>query len=196
MAAIPRIAKRGLTAPSRSPRTLSLRSAHSAFSRSGILDLQAISRHAKTLIDRFDIRPPREQYLATSLGGNQQKVILARKSHAIGAAYRVAADKGLDVGAIEYVRKDLSRFATQGKLFSLSLDLDETLSRRPYRSHHEGRIVAVLDRKRQTSARSGFSWQEVEQCMSDEKGSYLQLRLSSSLFFQCSQGFLSAPSCF
>ncbi|HPE65977.1 MAG TPA: ABC transporter ATP-binding protein [Synergistales bacterium] len=121
------------------------------FSRSGILDLQAISRHAKTLIDRFDIRPPREQYLATSLsGGNQQKVILAREiTRDPELLIASQPTRGLDVGAIEYVRKRLVQVRDAGKaVLLISLDLDETLALADRIAViYEGRIVAVLDRE-------------------------------------------------
>ena len=144
--------KRGLVGPFTIAENLILEEhALPPFSRSGILDLQAISRHAHTLIERFDIRPPRERYLASSLsGGNQQKVILAREiSRDPELLIASQPTRGLDVGAIEYVHKRLVQVRDTGKaVLLISLDLDETLALADRIAViYEGRIVAVLDRE-------------------------------------------------
>ena len=144
--------KRGLVGPFTIAENLILEEhAFPPFSRSGILDLQAISRHAHTLIERFDIRPPRERYLASSLsGGNQQKVILAREiSRDPELLIASQPTRGLDVGAIEYVHKRLVQVRDTGKaVLLISLDLDETLALADRIAViYEGRIVAVLDRE-------------------------------------------------
>ncbi len=144
--------KRGLVGPFTIAENLILEEhALPPFSRSGILDLQAISRHAHTLIERFDIRPPRERYLASSLsGGNQQKVILAREiTRDPELLIASQPTRGLDVGAIEYVHKRLVQVRDTGKaVLLISLDLDETLALADRIAViYEGRIVAVLDRE-------------------------------------------------
>lgn len=144
--------KRGLVGPFTIAENLILEEhALPPFSRSGILDLQAISRHAHTLIERFDIRPPRERYLASSLsGGNQQKVILAREiTRDPELLIASQPTRSLDVGAIEYVHKRLVQVRDTGKaVLLISLDLDETLALADRIAViYEGRIVAVLDRE-------------------------------------------------
>ena len=130
------------------------------FSRRGVLDLKAIKRHANKLIERFDIRPPRETYLASSLsGGNQQKVILAREITR-NPELLIASQptRGLDVGAIEYVHKRLVQVRDEGKgVLLVSLDLDETL----YLADriaviYEGKIVSVLDREEADERKLGL----------------------------------------
>ncbi|MDI9370021.1 MAG: ABC transporter ATP-binding protein [Synergistaceae bacterium] len=121
------------------------------FSDRGILNAEVISEHARDLIERFDIRPPREGYLASSLsGGNQQKVILAREiTRSPELLIASQPTRGLDVGAIEYVHKRLVQVRNEGKgVLLVSLDLDETLGLADRIAViFEGRIVAVLDRE-------------------------------------------------
>lgn len=153
--------KRGLVGPFTIAENLILEEhTQPPFSRSGILDLQAIGMHARTLIDRFDIRPPRERYRASSLsGGNQQKVILAREiTRDPELLIASQPTRGLDVGAIEYVHKRLVQVRDEGKAVLLvSLDLDETLALADRIAViYEGRIVAVLDREEADERRLGL----------------------------------------
>ncbi len=144
--------KRGLVGPFTVAENLVLEErARPPFSTRGILDLGAIERHARSLIERFDIRPPSEKYLASSLsGGNQQKVILAREiTRDPELLIASQPTRGLDVGAIEYVHKRLVQVRDDGKaVLLISLDLDETLDLADRIAViYGGRIVAVLDRE-------------------------------------------------
>ena len=88
-------------------------------------------RWARPLLERFDVRGGGQHTHASALsGGNQQKVVLARE---IGRDPRVllAAQptRGLDVGAIEFVHRQLLDTRDHGKAVLLvSLELDEILS--------------------------------------------------------------------
>ncbi len=100
-------------------------------SRFGWLFPQRLVRWAAPLLERFDVRGggPRTHASALS-GGNQQKVVLARE---IGRDPRVlfAAQptRGLDVGAIEFVHRQLIEARDRGTAVLLvSLELDEILS--------------------------------------------------------------------
>jgi simple sugar transport system ATP-binding protein len=100
-------------------------------SRFGWLFPQRIVRWARRLLERFDVRGGGPQTRASALsGGNQQKVVLARE---IGREPRVllAAQptRGLDVGAIEFVHRQLVEARNAGKAVLLvSLELEEILS--------------------------------------------------------------------
>lgn len=78
------------------------------YSKKGILQDDPIHVHAEKLMESFDIRPRRSNYLAGDLsGGNQQKVILAREiddDPDILTLNRLAYS---DVGAIENIHKFL-----------------------------------------------------------------------------------------
>jgi general nucleoside transport system ATP-binding protein len=100
-------------------------------SRFGWLFPQRLVRWARPLLERFDVRGGGPLTRASALsGGNQQKVVLARE---IGRDPRVlfAAQptRGLDVGAIEFVHRQLIEARDRGKAVLLvSLELEEILS--------------------------------------------------------------------
>ena len=86
---------------------------------------------ARRLLQRFDVRGGGPETRASALsGGNQQKVVLARE---IGrepqVLLAVQPTRGLDVGAIEFVHRQLVAARDAGKAVLLvSLELDEILS--------------------------------------------------------------------
>ncbi len=101
------------------------------FSRRGLLDRAAITRVAKERVAAYDVRTPSERVKASALsGGNQQKVVVARE---IGRdpELLVAAQptRGLDVGAIEFVHRQILAERAAGKAILLvSLELEEVLA--------------------------------------------------------------------
>ncbi|MEA4912710.1 MAG: ABC transporter ATP-binding protein [Oscillospiraceae bacterium] len=101
------------------------------FQKAGFLRQKAISDNAVRLIKNFDIRCGQGEYNLTRAmsGGNQQKAIIARemdREHDVLIA--VQPTRGLDVGAIEYVHKELVRERDNGKaVLLISLELDEVM---------------------------------------------------------------------
>ena len=92
-------------------------------------------------------------------GGNQQKAIIAREID-LGNDLLIAVQptRGLDVGAIEYIRKELLRQRDSGKAVLLvSLELDEVLEV-PDRIlvMYEGEIVGELDPRHTTAQELGL----------------------------------------
>jgi len=102
------------------------------FQRHGFLKFDAISEHTNDLIKNFDIRSGRgEKTLVRSMsGGNQQKAIVAREfDRNPDLMIAVQPTRGLDVGAIEYIHKQLVKLRDQQKaVLLLSLELDEVFS--------------------------------------------------------------------
>jgi simple sugar transport system ATP-binding protein len=103
---------------------------HSPYSSSGWLRGTAISRFARERIKAFDVRPANEQATAGSLsGGNQQKAIVARELE--GEPSVLIANqptRGVDVGAIEFIHKQLLAARDRGAaVLLISLELDEIL---------------------------------------------------------------------
>jgi simple sugar transport system ATP-binding protein len=98
----------------------------------GILDYEAMKTTAEQLIDQFDIRSAEGPITkAGSLsGGNQQKVIVAREISLSPKVLVVAQPtRGLDVGAIEYIRKRIIDERMKGRAILLvSLELDEIMN--------------------------------------------------------------------
>ena len=117
-------------------------------SRFGLLSPKRMVQQARPLLEQYDVRGGRPDTMASSLsGGNQQKCVIAREL-AEDPQVTVAAQptRGLDVGAIEFVHKQLleQRDAGRGVLL-VSLELEEirSLSDRVL-VIYEGRIVAEL----------------------------------------------------
>lgn len=101
------------------------------YNRGGFLNKGAIDKQAKRLIEHFDVRTPSIETKARSLsGGNQQKAIIAREIDK-NPDLLIAAQptRGLDVGAIEFVQKQLVAQRDQGKaVLLISFELDEIIN--------------------------------------------------------------------
>ena len=101
------------------------------FSNGFFLSTGKIESKANTLVEEFDVRPRDIHYAAGSLsGGNQQKVILAREvDRAPKVMLAIQPTRGLDIGAIEFVRSKLVEERAKGTaVLLISTDLDEILS--------------------------------------------------------------------
>ncbi|TWT12352.1 MULTISPECIES: ABC transporter ATP-binding protein [unclassified Streptococcus] len=99
-------------------------------SKKGILDYKKINDYAKKLMAEFDVRGANELVPAKGFsGGNQQKAIIAREVDRNPDLLIVSQPtRGLDVGAIEYIRKRLIAERDKGKaVLVVSFELDEIL---------------------------------------------------------------------
>ncbi|MDO4912823.1 MAG: ABC transporter ATP-binding protein [Lactobacillus sp.] len=100
------------------------------FSKHGIINDKAMRSHALELIKKFDVRTASEDLPAGELsGGNQQKAIIARELDLNSDLIVVfQPTRGLDVGAIEYIHKQLLAQRDAGKAVLLvSYELDEIM---------------------------------------------------------------------
>lgn len=90
-------------------------------------DRAKVRAHARDLIERFDIRAEPTTPIRTLSGGNMQKVLLARALAREPAALVVSQPtRGLDVGACDYVYRQLRATRTRGGgVLLVSEDLDE-----------------------------------------------------------------------
>jgi len=101
-------------------------------SKIGFLKKKAIREYSDKLIEQYDVRSGQgSATIARSMsGGNQQKAIIAReidKNPELLVA--VQPTRGLDVGAIEYIHKQLVAERDAGKAILLvSLELDEVMN--------------------------------------------------------------------
>ena len=118
------------------------------YARRGIMKPKVIAQMARKRIADYDIRTPSVDVLAGNLsGGNQQKVVVARE---IGRdpELLIAAQptRGLDVGAIEFVHRQILAERASGKAVLLvSLEIEEVLSLADrILVMYEGRIVREL----------------------------------------------------
>lgn len=101
------------------------------FAKRGILNHQAIDENGRRLVREFDVRTPSPYIPASKLsGGNQQKVIVARElSRPIKLLVASQPTRGLDVGSIEYIHKEIVRMRDAGcAVLLVSAELDEIMA--------------------------------------------------------------------
>lgn len=122
------------------------------FQSHGFIKFDKIRSYAEKLIEQYDIRSGQGPVtVARSMsGGNQQKAIVGReidKDHELIVA--VQPTRGLDVGAIEYIHKQLVAERDAGKAVLLvSLELDEVMNLSDrILVMYEGQIVGQFDPK-------------------------------------------------
>lgn len=103
---------------------------HAPFSSHHMMHYDVIRKQAEELIKKFDIRTTGSNSPVSDLsGGNQQKVIIARELN-LDSDLIIAFQptRGLDVGAIEYIHKQLLIERAKGKaILLISYELDEIM---------------------------------------------------------------------
>ena len=102
-----------------------------AFANAIVVDERAIADNARDLVERYDVRPPIISNIAGGLsGGNQQKVIVAREfSRGVELLIASQPTRGLDVGSIEFIHRQIVRMRDEGAgILLVSSELDEVLS--------------------------------------------------------------------
>jgi simple sugar transport system ATP-binding protein len=123
-------------------------------------DQNAVFDNAVKLVERFDIRTPSPLLPARKLsGGNQQKVIVARElSRPIKLLVANQPTRGLDVGSIEYIHKQIVDMRDQGvAVLLVSAELDEILSLADRIAvMYHGQIVATMDADKAIRAELGL----------------------------------------
>lgn len=131
------------------------------FQKAGFIKFKEVREYSDHLIDKFDVRSGQGSITtARSMsGGNQQKAIVAReldRNHNLLIA--VQPTRGLDVGAIEYIHKEIVRDRDNGAAVLLvSLELDEVMNLSDrILVMYEGEIVAELDPKTTTVQELGL----------------------------------------
>src|SRR5690606_18144131 len=95
------------------------------------MDHSAMMADAKDKMERFDVRPPIPTLAAKNFsGGNQQKIIVAREIEQDPDLLLVGQPtRGVDIGAIEFIHKQIVALRDQGKAVLLvSVELDEIMS--------------------------------------------------------------------
>ena len=142
------------------------------FEKAGFLKKDAIREYANVLIEQYDVRSGQGPVtIARSMsGGNQQKAIIARElDRDKPLIIAVQPTRGLDVGAIEYIHKQLVAERDKGKAVLLvSLELDEVMSLSDrILVLYDGEIVGQLDPKQTNIQELGLYMSGAKR---DEKG--------------------------
>ena len=129
--------------------------------KAGFLRRDNIRKYAEKIIENYDVRSGQGPItIARAMsGGNQQKAVAGREiDKDSDLLIAVQPTRGLDVGAIEYIHKQLVAQRDAGKAVLLvSLELDEVMDV-PDRIlvMYEGEIVGELDPKNTTQEELGL----------------------------------------
>lgn len=131
------------------------------FQTVGFLKNEKIYEYADKLIEEYDIRSGEgtATIVRSMSGGNQQKAIVAREiGRGPDLLLAVQPTRGLDVGAIEYIHKQLIKQRDEGAgILLVSLELDEVMNLSDrILVIFEGSIVAELDPKEITVQELGL----------------------------------------
>ncbi|RIK31878.1 MAG: heme ABC transporter ATP-binding protein [Anaerolineae bacterium] len=130
------------------------------FGKRGIIQQKEVDKNARKLVEEFDVRTPSPFTAAGKLsGGNQQKVIVARElSRPVKLLIASQPTRGLDVGSIEYIHKEIIAMRDRGvAVLLVSAELDEIMSLSDRIAvMYRGEIVATIDRKDATRERLGL----------------------------------------
>ena len=144
------------------------------FQHAGFIKSPAVRSYAEKLIDQYDVRSGQGAItpVRSMSGGNQQKAIIAReidKDHELLIA--VQPTRGLDVGAIEYIHKQLVARRNAGKaVLLMSLELDEVMNVSDrILVMYEGEIVGILDPKKITVQELGLYMSGAKRNVAKEK---------------------------
>ena len=119
-------------------------------SKNGLIDYKKARNRAERYIEKYDIRSAQGALTITRSmsGGNQQKVIVARElERDFDVLIAVQPTRGLDVGAIEFIHKQLIEMRESGKgVLLISLELEEVMSISDrILVIYEGELVGELD---------------------------------------------------
>ena len=129
--------------------------------RIGFLRRKNIREYSDRLIDQYDVRSGQGSVTSARAmsGGNQQKAIIAREiDKQPEVLVAVQPTRGLDVGAIEYIHKQLVAQRDAGKaVLLISLELEEVMNVADrILVMYEGEIVGELDPKQTTPEELGL----------------------------------------
>ena len=129
-------------------------------SKGGILDVKKEHEIADSASKRLSVKTSSLSTMANFLsGGNQQKAIVAREiDRSPHLLIAMQPTRGLDVGAIEYIHKQIIAARDEGKAVLLvSLEMDEVLDVSDrILVMYEGEIVGELDPKTTTAEEIGL----------------------------------------
>ncbi len=133
----------------------------SKFQNKGFINFKSRLKNANEMIDQYDIRSGEGPItvVRSMSGGNQQKAIVAREVEKDpDMIIAVQPTRGLDVGAIEYIHRQLIKQRDMGRAVLLvSLELSEVLGISDrILVMYEGEIVGEVDPKTITQQELGL----------------------------------------
>ena len=130
------------------------------FSGKVLLDYKKIRNYAVEAIKKFDIRPDNPEISTKSLsGGNAQKIIVARELGSESDLLIASQPtRGIDIGSIEFIRKNINEYKSRGKgILLVSAELEEVMSLSDrIIVMYEGGIAGILSAEEATEENVGF----------------------------------------
>jgi ABC-type uncharacterized transport system ATPase subunit len=130
------------------------------YRRGPLLDRAAILAGCARKMAAYDVRPPDPALrLASFSGGNQQKLVLAREIDSDPRVLLVGQPtRGVDIGAIEFIHRQLVALRDAGKaLLLVSVELEEILGLADrILVMNSGEIVGEVDRAEATEEKLGL----------------------------------------
>ena len=128
--------------------------------RCGVLKQKNIRKRARDYIEKYDIRVAEENGNVSQLsGGNAQKIIIAREfeSHP-NLIIACQPTRGVDVGSIEFIHKQLLKFRNEGNaVLLISSELTEIMSLSDRVAvMYKGKIIGEVDPKTISTAEIGL----------------------------------------
>ena len=95
-----------------------------------LFDAESITEHCQARMDEYDVRPAKPAHHGRNFsGGNQQKIVIAREMYEQPRVLIVGQPtRGVDVGAIEFIHKQLIALRDTGcAILLVSVELDEIM---------------------------------------------------------------------
>lgn len=144
------------------------------FSRFGFLSEGASAKFSQEMVDKFDVRSGEGiQSIARGMsGGNQQKAIIAREiARAPQLLIAMQPTRGLDVGAIEFIHKQLIAERDKGNaVLLISFELEEIMNLSDRIAvMYDGNIIDVINRKDATRNQLGLLMAGIKEVVKNEK---------------------------
>ena len=130
------------------------------FGRGSLLDDKEIRDHCVELMTKHDVRPPNPDLHARNFsGGNQQKIVIGREVDQKPEVLLIGQPtRGVDVGAIEFIHRQLIQLRDEGcAILLVSVELEEILSLSDrIMVMNEGEIVGIVDQKTASQEQVGM----------------------------------------
>jgi ABC-type uncharacterized transport system ATPase subunit len=125
-----------------------------------VIQFEEVYEYADRVVKEFDVRTPSIILPAQTLsGGNQQKLIVAREfSRPIKLMIAAQPTRGLDVGSIEYIHRQIVQKRDGGvAVLLVSVELDEIMALSDRIAvMYEGKVVGTMDADKVTREELGL----------------------------------------
>ena len=136
-----------------------------------------VKENCESLMQSFDVRPNNPSLMSSNFsGGNQQKLILAREFERDPEVLIIGQPtRGVDIGAIEFIRKRIIEMRDAGKaIILISVELEEIMSLSDrIIVMCDGEITGMVDAKDANEANLGMMMANALESQDEMKGAEL-----------------------